>query len=88
MQKKYWQWLLCAVCAVPFYLLTSASVHAQSGSQGTIVITVADSSGGVVPGATLTLTELATNDIRSARSGNNGAYTFVGLPIEIGRAHV
>ena len=81
MQKKYWQWLLCAVCAALLCSLISASAHAQSGSQGRIVITVADSSGGAVPGAVLTLTELATNDIRTGRSGNNGAYTFVDLPI-------
>jgi hypothetical protein len=81
MQGKYWQWLLGAVCAVTLCLLTSASAHAQSGSQGTIVITVVDPSGGAVPGAVLTLTELATNDMRTAKSGNNGTYTFVDLPI-------
>ena len=81
MQEKYWRLLLVAVFAVPLYLLATASAYAQSGSQGTIIVTVVDSSGGAVPGATLTLTELATNDSRSARSGNNGTYSFVDLPI-------
>jgi hypothetical protein len=54
---------------------------AQSGSQGTVVISVNDPSGGVVSGATLTLVALRTNDIRTANTEQNGGYTFVNLPI-------
>jgi hypothetical protein len=53
----------------------------QSGSQGTIEITTVDSSGAVVPDATLKLIAEATNDVRTAKSQRNGAHTFVNLPI-------
>src|SRR6266700_2354430 len=55
--------------------------RAQSGSQGTIVVTVSDSSGAVVSDATLTLTALRTNDVRTALTERNGSYSFVNLPI-------
>jgi Carboxypeptidase regulatory-like domain len=54
---------------------------AQSGSQGTIVITVQDASGGLVPDASLRLVEAATNDTRTAKTKGEGSYTFVNLPI-------
>jgi hypothetical protein len=54
---------------------------AQSGSEGTIVVTVQDSTGAAIPGATLTLVAHRTNDTRRATSTGNGSYTFVNLPI-------
>ncbi len=54
---------------------------AQSGSQGSIVVTVNDSSGAVIPGANLTLVSVRTNDTRAAATSGNGTYTFVNLPI-------
>jgi len=54
---------------------------AQAGSQGTVVVTATDASGGVVADASLTLVALRTNDIRTAKTEHNGTYTFVNLPI-------
>jgi hypothetical protein len=48
-------------------------------TQGTIAVTVVDSSGAVVPGATLTLTDLSTNDVRTGTTQESGNYTFVNL---------
>jgi hypothetical protein len=64
-------------------LLSATSVFAfgQSGSQGSVVITVTDASGGVVPGANLELLELSTNSLRKATTENNGTYRFVNLTI-------
>jgi len=62
-------------------LVLSASCSAQSGSEGMIVVTVQDASGGVVPGATLDLVDLATNYARHATTRQNGEYTFVNLSI-------
>ncbi len=56
-------------------------VAAQAGSQGTVVVTVNDPSGGVLSDAELTLVALRTNDVRTAKTERNGAYTFVNLPI-------
>jgi hypothetical protein len=59
----------------------SMNAGAQSGSQGTIAVVVTDTSGGVVPGAALQLTDTATNDIRKGETRAEGGYTFVNLPI-------
>jgi carboxypeptidase family protein len=63
--------LLCCLCLVP-----TAGAQ-QTG--GTVSVTVMDSSGLVVPGAQLTLTDLATNDPRTAVTQQAGNYTFVNL---------
>lgn len=54
---------------------------AQSGSQGTIQLTVADTSGAVIPGANVELVERTTNSARVAETERNGTYSFVDLPI-------
>jgi hypothetical protein len=54
---------------------------AQAGSQGSVVVTVNDQSGGVVPSASLALVALRTNDTRVAATSGGGSYTFVNLPI-------
>ena len=48
-------------------------------TQGTVTVTVLDSTGAVVPGALLELTDLATNDARTATTQEAGTYTFVNL---------
>jgi hypothetical protein len=54
---------------------------AQSGSQGTIVVTVNDASGALVPEADLTLVASRTNDTRTAHTSGAGTYSFVNLGI-------
>ena len=63
--------LLCCLCLVP-----TAGAQ-QTG--GTVSVTVMDSSGLVVPGAQLTLTDLATNDARTGVTKEAGNHTFVNL---------
>ncbi len=63
--------------------LLTASCLAQNGSQGTINVTVLDSTGAVVGGADLHLKDATTNDTRTAVTGDRGGYTFVNLPIGI-----
>ena len=53
-------------------------LFAQSG--GTLSGVVKDTSGAVLPGATVTLTNLATKQSRDAVSNEAGAYTFVFVP--------
>src|SRR5665647_1474721 len=48
-------------------------------TMGTVNVTVLDTSGAVVPGALLTLTDLATNDARTATTQGAGNSTFVNL---------
>src|SRR5580704_3090977 len=53
----------------------------QAGSQGSINVTVMDPSGRLVPGTTLTLQDLSTNDMRTAVTSGDGTYTFVNLSL-------
>ncbi|MBK8465437.1 MAG: TonB-dependent receptor [Chloracidobacterium sp.] len=50
---------------------------AQSGGTGSISVTVTDSTGAIVKGAALTLTNKATNQSQSATTGDDGLHTFV-----------
>src|SRR3954466_13756601 len=63
--------LLVYLCMVP-------TAWAQQ-TLGTVSVTVVDTSGAAIPGANLSLTDLATNDTRSAVSQEAGNYTFVNL---------
>lgn len=54
---------------------------AQIAGTGNIQGTVSDATGAVVPNATVTLTNLATQVKRSSTSNSTGAYTFPGIPV-------
>src|SRR5882762_9248537 len=58
---------------------------ASSAAQGTgdIVGRVADASGGVLPGVSVTATSLATNISRTTVTSETGDYTFTLLPIGV-----
>jgi hypothetical protein len=71
-------WYQAAVAAI---VITTVFLSAQSGSQGTITITVLDQSGAVVPGTELSLQDLSTNEVRKAATQSSGGYSFVGLNI-------
>ncbi|HZB88364.1 MAG TPA: carboxypeptidase-like regulatory domain-containing protein [Terracidiphilus sp.] len=59
-------------------LTTAASAQLTTAD---ILGTVTDTSGAVVPNATLTLTDLATNQIRTVQSNGTGEYIFPLLPV-------
>jgi hypothetical protein len=63
--------LLIVVC-----LLGSVFVWAQSTSSGTVAGTITDPSGALVAGATVTLTDKATNNARTATTNATGRYFF------------
>ena len=54
---------------------------ATAAAQGTATIrgTVTDASGGVLPGATVTITNTNTKDVRTAVTDDRGGYTFASL---------
>jgi hypothetical protein len=72
---------ICLVVVSTVFFATAGFLHAQSGSQGKVVVTVQDPSGAVVKGAQLELRDLSTNDVRKADTEENGTHTFVGLLI-------
>lgn len=71
--------LLAGVC--------SSTLHAQT-FYGSIVGVVTDVSGAVVPGATVTITNIGTNDKRTATSDSSGNYQFVDLVPAVYRVEV
>jgi hypothetical protein len=69
---------LRSFCAASLTLLLTAFVSGQS-DRGTITGTVTDSSGAAVPGANVTVTNLATNANSTAVTTGDGVYSIVAL---------
>src|SRR5205823_97579 len=69
------------VGSVLLLLLTSAIGGAQQGSTAEISGTVKDTSGGVIPGADVTATQIETGLKRTVVTDSAGAYTLTNLPI-------
>lgn len=69
--------LACAVTAL--VLLFQICIYAQAVN-GTVVGTIKDESGAVVPDAQVTITETNTNVSRSVNTDANGYYSFPDLP--------
>src|SRR5712692_7563359 len=67
--------------SVLLLLLTSAIASAQQGSTGQISGTVKDTSGGVMPGADVSATQIETGFKRTVVTDGTGAYTLTNLPI-------
>src|SRR5262245_31062774 len=65
-------------------LLLVAAFAASAAGQSTLGRlsgTVLDSSGGVLPGATITLTSEQTNQVQTAVSSETGAFVFAQVPV-------
>jgi hypothetical protein len=69
--------LAWTVLATVFALGTPATAAAQGTA--TIRGTVTDASGGVLPGATVTITNASTKAVRTAVTDDRGGYTFASL---------
>jgi len=61
-------------------LVMPSRVWAQAFVNGAIVGTVTDNSGGVIPGVTMTLTNVGTAAKLTTQTGETGAYQFLNLP--------
>ncbi|HTJ30105.1 MAG TPA: TonB-dependent receptor, partial [Acidobacteriaceae bacterium] len=66
------------VCA--FVLMLLVAPFAQAQYRASIQGTVTDTSGAVIPGATLVLTDLGTNEKQTRTSNDAGVYNFNALP--------
>jgi hypothetical protein len=64
------------VCVGILLSLTAISVEAQTASSGSVTGQVSDPQGASVPGADVTLTEMATSSKQSATTNDSGRYTF------------
>jgi len=70
--------LCLLIAALGIFFGVSASLQAQT-LKGTILGTVTDTSGAIVPGAQVVLTETGTNAARSAATNDSGLYVFANL---------
>jgi Carboxypeptidase regulatory-like domain len=79
MSLKQWLRIACAAVSIAV-ALAPAPAFAQGGtSTASISGKVTDATGGVLPGVTVTITYLATNQQRTAVSNEEGVYRFAGL---------
>ena len=77
-RNRRWGWLL-VVLAVSLFIHTPA-LKAQSITQ-TIQGLVSDATGAVIPGATISYTNLDTGVSQSVQSNETGNYTFTLVPV-------
>src|SRR5687768_225055 len=64
---------LCALLALP------AAVAAQGSTTATVRGTIQDPTGGVVPGASVTITNVGTKGVNTTVTDDRGQYLFAGL---------
>ncbi len=67
------------VAAVLFAMLCAAPVLAQTSTTGLVLGKVTDSTGALVLGAEVTLTDAATTQARTQRTNDAGQFTFAGV---------
>ena len=68
---------LSALVCLCLLLLITVPLSAQTAATGALTGTVTDSSGGVIPNATVTLTSADTGQVRTDQSGADGTYRFL-----------
>jgi hypothetical protein len=74
MIRKFFARLMPSIMLVA--LAFAGSVFAQSGGTGSISGTVTDATGAIVRGASVTLTNKATNQTSTVTTGDNGLFNF------------
>src|SRR6187401_804488 len=70
-------WRLTAL--VPVIVVVISAPAAAQSFYGSLISVTQDAQGGVIPGATVVLTNTATNDRREGVTGADGTYRFVNL---------
>ena len=73
------RWCLTAVAMILALLAVPAARLQAQSFYGSIVGTVTDTSGAAVPGATVTVTNTGTNEVRTMKSDATGGFNFVNL---------
>src|SRR3989442_6937041 len=75
---KYRVAFTCVICLALLFCVSS-TVFGQGTDLGTIRGTVTDSTGAVIPGATVTVTDALTNTARETKTNSQGNYEMFGL---------
>jgi uncharacterized surface anchored protein len=77
--KQNGRWLGSFCGAIVLIALAAITSFAQTSNTGAITGVVKDQNGAVVPGATVTVTNLGTNAVRTATTGTEGTYEIAQL---------
>src|ERR1700678_3391230 len=72
--------LFLALLVAAAFLVLAPSLFAQTAATGALSGTITDSTGSVVPNATVTVTSTATSQVRTAMTGGDGSYRIGLLP--------
>ncbi|MGH9161484.1 MAG: carboxypeptidase regulatory-like domain-containing protein, partial [Vicinamibacteraceae bacterium] len=75
------RWVWRALACSGIHLALAAAVSAQVGTETSISGVVTDSSGAVVPGASIAAVQLETGLVRTAESDSRGSFAIWALPI-------
>ena len=74
--------IVCAcIAALCFVLLMVSFTAAQSPNTGSMIVTVVDPNGALVPGAKISVINESTDNAREATSNSDGVATFPGLSL-------
>src|SRR5262245_50907278 len=71
--------MLRGITAVVSLLLLATTIRAQTGTEGSILGTVTDSSGALIPGAAVTVTNLETGISKKTVSDSAGYFQVLAL---------
>ncbi len=82
MKRFTFRWPAFVLCTVLLSLspLTTSSAFGQSSSSGTVTGAVRDPSGALIPGAAITLTDIATKAVLKTTTNNQGQYVIPDVP--------
>jgi carboxypeptidase family protein/TonB-dependent receptor-like protein len=79
-KNPHFRWAFVSLFISFLLMATAPFLAAQTAGTGALTGTVTDSSGAVIPNATVTATSVDTGQARTASSGSDGAYTITLLP--------
>src|SRR6202789_1158112 len=73
--------LYISLIAAPLFCMPQPQLHAQAAGTASLQGSVADATGAMIPGATVTLVENATLVKRTVTADSSGLFTFPNLPV-------
>lgn len=80
MTHLHFRWPFLAIVLAIIACTNGQFLFGQATNTGTVVGTVSDQSGAVVPGANITLTDTSTHTARATVSNGTGQYVFTNVP--------
>ena len=77
--SRFLTWTVAITMLLAFAFLNVGHAFGQGTSAGTVVGTVTDATGAIIPGTIITLTEVTTKTTRKTVSNESGQFVVVGV---------